>query len=184
MKVLISPVSNHSLFFLGYAECSQGYGIAMNPSPSSGVQLPNMVKLAKHFRLISTQVSAQLFIFQLNKAQLTKVKPLLELHRGTISVCSLRGIKDIVLQSTQTPMPLYHIEWSFGNQRDHQKIGTYVQIEDVLDPNAVFMFCVPQTDELFGLLTAAPFCLKPNGSASVVSSGMDSDWKFVLTSDI
>jgi hypothetical protein len=96
-----------------------------------------MVRIARHFKLVSTQVSETLILFSLSKSEIEKVLPLLEEHRGkrrkgkssrerenrrskgnkktnsagTISFLSLHGIKDIILGSTGAPMPLLHLHW-------------------------------------------------------------------------
>jgi hypothetical protein len=46
------------------------------------------------------------------------------------------------------------------------------------------MFCVPKSDPLLSIITGDPFLLTPTATASVISGGMKSDWKFVLTSEI
>eukprot|EP01130_Rhizamoeba_saxonica_P017929 TRINITY_DN8831_c0_g1_i1.p1 TRINITY_DN8831_c0_g1~~TRINITY_DN8831_c0_g1_i1.p1 ORF type:complete len:260 (+),score=30.75 TRINITY_DN8831_c0_g1_i1:769-1548(+) len=168
-------------FWRGLSETSCGYAITMN----SGIDTENakdtnlLVQLSKRVNLISVDLSTILLLWSLNYEEINNILPLLHMHRGRIAYYSLTGIKDIVLQSTNQPMSLYHVQFGPMGVFDQKDMGIFSHnpVE-----GAVHMFCCPSDDflveELFNL------GLEPSASASVLSRGIDMDWKYVLTSDI
>jgi hypothetical protein len=154
----------------GIRECNRGYSISMNPGDGSRNR---WVKVIEKFTLVKFTTSTQLGIYSLDAATMNDVAPLITQHRGNISYLSLKGIKDIRLQSTGDILPLVHVQWGATVHK-----GTSEVI-----PGYTHMFCVPNNDEL--ALSLAQKAIYPGASASVVSHGMDScDWRFILTSDI
>jgi hypothetical protein len=150
--------------------CTNGYGISMNPGDGK----PNrFVRLLQRFPLVKFRCSTILEIYTLDAATMYNIEPLLIEHRGPISYLSLQGIKDLRLESKAQAIPLLHLQWGSTSKKD------------VPSPMAGYkhMFCVPTDDELAKALSKMG--IYPCASASVVSHGMDnSDWKFILTSDI
>lgn len=71
---------------------------------------------------------------------------------------------------------------SYRFSRPPEIIGTYYNQPQ---ENSQHMFCVPESDvELLNILNSPPFSFVSMASASVIASSMESDWKFVLTSEI
>ncbi|MBX2864815.1 MAG: hypothetical protein KTR27_14790 [Leptolyngbyaceae cyanobacterium MAG.088] len=155
--------------------CDRGYAISMN----SGCDRANrLVKAFCRFPQMRFRHAINLGIYSLDAASMQTVEPLLISHRGPISYCSLKGIKDLRLQSSGQVLPLLHVQWG-GNGCGHR---SQTIIPEPL-PGHTHMFCVPEKDELTGILTQKGF--QPEAIASVISHGMDSnDWRFILTSDI
>lgn len=150
--------------------CTHGYTISMNPGDGS----PNRyVRVLERLSLVKFSCTVTLGIYSLDAATMRATEPLLVKHRGKISYLSLLGVKDLRLQSTGQTLPLLHVQWG---ATAHHGISEPI-------PGYTHMFCVPANDEL--ALWLAKEEIYPNATASVVSHGMDdSDWRFILTSDI
>ena len=173
-----------SLRLLRYAldsdmlRCARGYTISMNPGVSKASlqenRSPNrLARILERFAPIKFRCTTTLGIYSLNAEDMHVLTPLLVEHRGTISYLSLQGVKDLRLQSTKQILPLLHVQWGATANKG---------ISEPL-PGYVHMFCVPENDDL--ALALASRSIYPTASASVVSHGMDeSDWRFILTSDI
>ncbi|MBD2181762.1 GNAT family N-acetyltransferase [Aerosakkonema funiforme] len=150
--------------------CDRGYTISMN----KGDRTPNrLVSVLERFSPVKFSRTATLLIYSLDAENMRRYSSLLVEHRGNISYLSLRGIKDLKLQSTAEYLPLLHVQWgAIASTGISQPVPGYVH-----------MFCVPENDDLAqALVTEGIF---PTATASVVSHGMDKcDWRFILTSDI
>lgn len=165
-----------SLRLLRYAlncdieRCDRGYTISMNPGDGS----PNrLVRVFERFALVPFRCTTTLKLYSVDADKMRVLTPLLVEHRGAISYLSLQGIKDLRLQSTGQILPLLHVQWG---ATVHQGISEPL-------PGYAHMFCVPDKDDL--ALALAARSIEPTATASVVSHGMDeSDWRFILTSDI
>ncbi|MEM9215444.1 MAG: hypothetical protein AAGD25_14000 [Cyanobacteria bacterium P01_F01_bin.150] len=159
------------------AICDRGYAISMNPS---GDRDNRLVKAFCRFRSIHFHHSVNLGIYSLEASSMRILEPLLRHHRGPISYLSLKGIKDLRLQSSGQMLPLLHVQW--GNHKGHL---SHIPQSTRPEPVAGYthMFCVPENDKLTDVL--AQKGIQPGAIASVISHGMDNtDWRFILTSDI
>jgi Acetyltransferase (GNAT) family len=154
----------------GIRECNRGYTICMNPGDGS----PNRwVQVIERYSKIKFTTSTQLGIYSLDATTMSNAAPLITQYRGNISYLSLKGIKDLRLQSTGNILPLVHVQWGTNIEKGTQSVI----------PGYTHMFCVPVNDELAQALESKN--IYPDASASVVSHGMEnSDWRFILTSDI
>jgi hypothetical protein len=154
----------------GISECARGYLISMNPGDGS----PNrLVRVLEKYPVVKFTTATQLNIYSLDAEHMRAIVPLIIEYRGKVAYRSLAGIKDLQLQSTGQKLPLLHLQW--GANFD----------DCILEPIAgsTHMFCVANNDKLATLL--ADRSIYPNATASVVSHGMtESDWRFILTSDI
>jgi hypothetical protein len=154
----------------GIGECNRGYTISMNPGDGSRNR---WVKVIDNYSKIKFTTSTQLGIYSLDAAKMNDIAPLIMKHRGNITYMSLKGIKDLRLQSTGDVLPLIHVQWGANIEKGTQSVI----------PGYTHMFCVPNNDELAQELEHKG--IYPGASASVVSHGMsNSDWRFILTSDI
>jgi len=151
-------------------KCDRGYTISMNASDGK----PNrLVRIYEKFNLLRFRCSSILGIYSVDAEVMRSLEPILIKYRGKISYLSLQGIKDLKLQSNGKMLPLLHVQW-----------GENLPVE-IETPLAGYshMFCVPSGDELAIALQSKG--IFPNATASLVSHGMDqSDWRFILTSDI
>ena len=157
-------------FPINYLRCPRGYGISMNPGDGS----PNRAALGfQKLPFIPIQAETIIGLVSLDAEQMRRVQPTLEKHRGPVSYLSLAGIKDIVLESTGAPLPLLHAQFGPCAQPDipHPQDGS------------THMFCAPLGDPLLRELET--FGITPSSTATIVEHRMgQSDWRFILTSDI
>ncbi len=152
-----------------YPRCRRGYGISMNPG--DGSENP-MVRLLSHWRWSPIVPVARLGIYSLDAEAARAVTPLLRRERGPVSWWSPANVKDIVLQSTGAPMPLLHAE--YGRPRP----GCATAPRE----GHVHMVCCAEGDPLAAALAAEG--LHPGADATVFAHRMESDWRFVVTSEI
>jgi hypothetical protein len=154
----------------GISECARGYLISMNPGDGS----PNrLVRVLEKYSVVKFTTATQLNIYSLDAENMREIAPLIIEYRGEIAYRSLAGIKDLQLQSTGQKLPLLHLQWG-------------ANLDDCISEpiaGSTHMFCVPSNDNLAFLLINRS--IYPTATASVVSHGMaESDWQFILTSDI
>lgn len=153
----------------GYATCRRGYAISMDPPERENP----VVRLLGRFPLVPIRRVARLVLYSLDAAAMRDVAPRLLHHRGVIGYRSLAGVKDVVLESTGLPMPLWHVQ--------HGVFADPTRTEPIA--GGVHMFCVPDDDPLALELTRAG--IEPSATASVLAHGLDElRYDFVLTSDI
>ena len=158
-------------FPINYLRCRRGYAISMDPGDGRANQIANLLL---RFRWLRFSPPAKLLIWSLNREEIARAIPAIQKHRGPVSFLSLRGIKDIVLRSTEKPMLLLHVQ--FGPMG---AIGTAHPLD-----GATHMFCAPEKDPLASEIQNE-LKLKPSASATIISHRMkNDDWRWVLTSDI
>ena len=149
-------------FWQNYVRCPRGYAIAMNPPDH---RVPPAVRAFAHFKWLPMSLIDvwQLDIYAADAAALRPALPLLGAGRGPPRFISLLGTKDLVLQSTQMPLPLLHL--AFAPRRD----SASPQATEFAEPQELHthMWCVPQASALTTRLAAAGFT--PTASATVVS---------------
>lgn len=152
------------------ATCDRGYTISMNPGDSRANRL---VQVLTRFPDVSFRHAATLGIYSLDAASMLQLEPVITQHRGPLSYFSLKGIKDLRLQSNGEVLPLLHVQW-----------GATVQTSIPAPlPGNIHMFCAPLTDDLTVVLVRQE--IYPVATASVLSHRMDANnWRFILTSDI
>ncbi|HEY9858682.1 MAG TPA: hypothetical protein V6D16_04185 [Candidatus Obscuribacterales bacterium] len=153
----------------GLPTCVMGYTISMNAGDGSASR---WVRVLERFHQIAFCRATTLGIYSCDAMTMQKLEPLLTKHRGPITYLSLQGVKDLRLQSTGQILPLLHVQWGEG------KVGAIA----VPQPAYTHMFCAPTEDALVAELSGLE--VYPNATASVVSHRMQSDWRFILTSDI
>jgi GNAT superfamily N-acetyltransferase len=151
-------------------ECDRGYAISMN----AGDGKPNrLVRVYEKFNLVQFRCSSILGIYSVDAEVMRSLEPILIKYRGNISYLSLQGVKDLKLKSNGATLPLLHVQWG-----DHLPTEISTPVAEY-----THMFCVPRGDDL--AIALANQNVFPNAIASLVSHGMDeSDWRFILTSDI
>lgn len=151
-------------------ECDRGYAISMN----AGDGKPNrLVRVYEKFNLVRFHCSSILGIYSVDAEVMRSLEPILIKYRGNISYLSLKGIKDLKLKSNGDILPLLHVQWG-------DRLPTEISVPV---SGYTHMFCVPRDDDL--AIALANQNVFPNAIASLVSHGMDeSDWRFILTSDI
>eukprot|EP01125_Pyxidicula_operculata_P012979 TRINITY_DN4272_c0_g1_i2.p1 TRINITY_DN4272_c0_g1~~TRINITY_DN4272_c0_g1_i2.p1 ORF type:complete len:299 (-),score=36.97 TRINITY_DN4272_c0_g1_i2:119-1015(-) len=177
-----------SFFWYGVRKSWCGYAVNMSPNLPVGkehLHRSSLLKTMSYFPLIKAGHQTTLIFFSLDKEQIEKALDVLKVHRGQIAYLCLSGIKDIVLQSTGKPLNLWHVQFGpcgvFSQSSPESEIGI-VRQEPI--EGGTHMFCAPYDDPLVSTLKSEPFNFTPSASASVLGVGVDSDWKFILTSDI
>jgi len=101
--------------------------------------------------------------------------PILIKHRKYVSFTSLKGVKDLILKSTNKPLKLLHAAWN-NNKENMEPIKGYIH-----------MFCCHERDKLVRDIENIIIFDENNtkSTATIIQRGMDNcDWKFILTSDI
>jgi hypothetical protein len=152
-----------------YLRTPRGYAVSMNPGDGA----ENRVVRMKDHHVLKSSRAATLQIFSCDADAITRLRPVVERHRGPMSYLSLARVKDIVLGSTGKPMPLLHVQ--FGPCAE-------AGLPDP-QPDHTHMFCAPAGDPLAEETIALG--IEPAATASVVSHRMKGcDWRFVLTSDV
>ena len=153
-----------------YPISARAYAISMDTDR----ERPNRVaRMLSRFRLAPMSVATKLGIVSLDAERMRKVEPVLREHFGGVSYLSLAGKKDIILQSSQAPMPLLHVQFGPCAEQGHTE-----PIDD-----CVHMFCVSIDHPLLEVLKQQ--AIYPSATATVVHHRMEKwDWEFILTSDI
>lgn len=158
-------------FFLHYLKSRKCYGISMNSENNSNKTL----KILKNVKFNFFKSAGEVMIYSLSKEQLSRVIPLIEKYKGKVGSISLKGTKDIILQSTQRPIRLNHLVFNTNDE-----LGSYdgkVEVDDV------FMFCSKEGSPLTNELEAVG--LTESSTATIIHHGMQSwDWEFINTSEI
>ena len=157
----------------GWLRCGRGYGISMIPDGGES-RIPSIFR---RFPLIPIAPVATLRLWSWDADTAARALPLVASHRGPLSLLSLRGTKDIVLESTGAPLPLWHVQ--------HGPLAAPAALTTpaVPPPASTTMFCSPDPDPLTAALIASGF--PPSASALVVAHRMPAfPWHSILTSDI
>ena len=97
----------------------------------------------------------------LDSEKIKIIEPILQEHLGPISHLSLQGIKDIILQISQSAMPLLHIQFGPSAQKGYA---------DPID-GYIHMFCIPIDDPLVVVLEKQD--VYPSATATVIHHGME-----------
>jgi hypothetical protein len=162
------------LVMLGFREahqqCPRAYAVSMNPPRGAN---PVTRLMRRWFQRGS--VAGSLDLFSLSHDDMVDTLPVLQKAWGPVGFLSLAGIKDVVLESTGAPMPLWHVQ--HGAMASPRALNAP-------QPGGTHMFCVTQGTALHASLRSLG--RTPLGSATVLQYGMDG-WDFagaILTSDI
>lgn len=152
-----------------YPRCRRGYGISMNPPEGEN----RVLRIFRRFPMIPIVHAATLGFFSLAAEAMRTAEPVVRRHRGALSYLSLRGIKDLVLESTGAPLPLLHVQ--------HGPLAAPGHAEPV--DGAVHMLCAPVGDPVCQALVQLGHPV--SATATVITHRMDGyDWRQVLTSEI
>jgi len=149
-----------------YLKAQRGYAVSMNPTGT------RILKLAQKFNK-SIKSGGNLLIYSLNYGQITRVHNLLKSVWGDIKYLSLNGVKDLLFKNTNKPMKILHLQHG------------YTKLDGFDEPlfDYTCMLCCHENDKLVNILKS--FNITTNISATIIHYNMDeSDWKFILTSDI
>ena len=151
-----------------YLKCSRGYAISMNPSKGEN----RVVKLLTRLPQIPVSYTGKLNFYSFDENNAVELHKDLESKIGKISYLSLQGKKDLIMKSTGSRLPLFHIQhgamaedgFEFPNEK-----GTY-------------MICAFENSSL-DIFLSDRFLI--SATASILSHRMKlTNWNFVLTSDI
>jgi hypothetical protein len=152
-----------AVFLPNWLRCGRGYAIAMNP-PDGAV--PRSIRVFSHFRWVPKAL-VHAFALDLYSAPADATRAALPLI-GPGGFVSLRGIKDLVLESTRQRFELLHFRRDAGGEPQ---------------TGATHMWCVPREAPLNARLAAAGFM--PSASATVIWHRLGGfDWSTLDTSEI
>lgn len=158
------------VFLPNFLRCRRGYAISMNPGDGSENRV---VTNLTRFKWAPVHAGLTLELYSLDADAMREAAPVVTEQRGPLSYLSLRGIKDIVLESTGAPMPLLHVQ--FG---PFAAAGVPSPVQ-----GHTHMLCALRDDELSKALGRLGH--QPSATATILHSGMSSsDFRFVLSSDI
>jgi hypothetical protein len=151
------------------AATTPAFGISMNAADGSN----RLAAIARRCVEAGDLQTAQLVFFTFSFDTLPRVANVLEQALGNVAWFDPRGTKDIVLASTNAPMPLLHAQHGpcarpgAGPAR----------------PGNTHMLCLPANDPLAAALAARG--AQPMATATILHRGLPAfDWRHVLTSDI
>ena len=149
-------------------EDKQVYAVSMNPFKKNNTLAKVWNKTFKyHFKSDKT-----INIYSLNLDNSSKIRELLEEEIGTLSTRSTRGTKDIILQSTQSKLPLYHVCF---NKKENKNFE--------IDKNGIYMFCLLSDHSLNKKLEKLG--VEINSKATILQRNMDDyNFDFINTSEI
>ncbi|ARF12362.1 hypothetical protein Klosneuvirus_5_32 [Klosneuvirus KNV1] len=140
------------------------YGISMNNEKENKV-----LRLARRIPLLDFKKGPLLYIYSLDYEKMLKAKPIIQKHRRQFGLATLSGVKDLIIQSTEKPMPLLHLDWNKSN-------------DTILD-GYTYMFCCPEKDPMKIELDQND--IMTDITATIVYYNMNNfDWRFVMTSEI
>jgi hypothetical protein len=140
------------------------YGISMNTASRSN----RLLSLATRMPLLNLKFSEILNFYFIEMNVFKTVFP----DWKDLQVCSLKGIKDLVLNTSKKPMDFYHL-----SRRAESLDFSIKNIE-----SGKIMFCVPTQDIFVSKLDEAG--IKEFSTASVISNLNDIKWSFIESKDI
>ena len=154
--------------FRNYFKCPRGYAISMNPASGEN----RVVKLLKRLPKIPIACAGQLNFYSFDQTAAANIQKDLESKLGVISYLSLKGKKDLIMKSTASRLPLFHIQ--HGAMAAN---GTESPSE-----NGTYMICAFENCSLDKMLKNR-FLI--SATASILAHRLKPrDWSFILTSDI
>lgn len=154
--------------FRNYLKCRRGYAISMNPATGEN----RVVKLLKRLPHIPVGYAGKLNFYSFSKDEAASIQENLETELGKISYLSLRGVKELIMKSTDSPLPLFHIQ--------HGAMAA----DGIESPseNGTYMICAFENGRLDNMLKNR---FPISATASILAHRLRSkDWNFILTSDI
>jgi hypothetical protein len=116
--------------------------------------------------------AGQLNFYSFDLDEAASVQKDLEAELGKISYLSLRGVKDLIMKSTASPLPLFHIQHG----------ATATDGSESPSENGTYMICAFENDSLDNMLKSR---FPVSATASILAHRLKPrDWNFILTSDI
>lgn len=148
------------------------YGISMDPKDK-----PNpVVRLGSNIPFVNFKIAGTLLIYSCGYEEIQRAMPIIYRHRGLFCFVSLLGIKDIILKSTEQPIPLLHVHWGAEPER-----ASHIYQYPI--PKYTHMFCSPAWDPM--IIELASVNITTQVTATILHCNMNQcDWKFILTSSI
>lgn len=154
--------------FSNYLKCSHGYAVSMNPAKGKN----RVVKLIERFKWIPIRYAGKLNFYSFDEIEAQSFHNELETELGKISYLSLKGKKDLIMKSTNSRLPLFHIQ---HGAVDKNAISKPIE-------KGTYMICSSENSALDNLLRNR---FQVSATASILTHRMNpKDWNFILTSDI
>ena len=154
--------------FSNYLKCSRGYAVSMNPAKGKN----RVIKLIERFKWIPIRYAGKLNFYSFDQDDARDFHDKLSGELGKISYLSLKGKKDLIMKSTASRLPLFHIQHGAIEKNTMEK-----PTED-----GTYMICSNENSKLDNLLKDR---FSVSATASILAHRMNpKDWNFILTSDI
>lgn len=143
-------------FFQNYVRCPRGYAVAMDAADG---RMPPSLRSIQHFRWLSATATGyvRLNIYSADEEAMSRLWPVVTAGRAQARLVSLRGVKDLVLQSSKQPLPLLHLSFSAR--------PAPVSFE-APQPGSMHMWCAPQESALAQALSRLQ--VLPTATATVL----------------
>lgn len=152
-------------------ESSKVYAISMD----SGSKPNRVLNLAQKIILSDFKSGGKLYIYSLNAKELKRIDHHLESHFGPYHFVDLKGVKDLVLESTDQKMKIKHLVRNCyvpSFKKDWEACDSYT-----------YMFCIHSSDPFIERLEKLG--ITTNTTATIIHRGMDNtDWSFINTSEL
>jgi hypothetical protein len=151
------------------------YGITMNGKTENKI-----VRLAKKIPTMKFEIGPTLMIYSMDYKTFNakNVQNVIKKYRGDFGYTSLCEIKDLILQSTNLPMKILHLNWNDNDKNNNVDINNINDIN-----NYTIMFCCPNNDSMYDELIKNN--VTTDITAMIIHHNMyDCNWNFILTSDI
>lgn len=165
------PVKMFRKYFLPcYLKSQKGF--ALNMEDSSGKKNP-ITKIMETLPWTPLKKGARILFYYEGAEKTIDAMTVLKSSRPGISFSTLKGVKDLVLKSSNSPIPLLHMEWN------DKLPGTFeAPIKDHLH-----MWCLDETSELNKSLEAVN--IKPKAAGLIFHHRLSHlNWNDLRTSEL
>lgn len=160
-------------FFQNYLRCPRGYAVAMDPPDG---RVPPSLRALQHFKWLPATATGylRLNLYSADAAEMQRALPLLSTGEARPRFLSLRGAKDLMMQSTKTALPLLHLSFSSRPAP---------QVFEQPQSGYTHMWCLPQASSLSEHLHRHDF--RPSATATVIYHRLsDFDGSAIETAEI
>lgn len=145
------------------------YGISMN---SNDLESNKLINLATRIPALKLKQEGMLLFFLINNTQLDQIITLLNQHYSKLGYCSLMSVKNLIMSSTSTPIPLIHLV-----------PGGKSNVVINRDDNNDFMFCVSLSNKPL-IQELDQIKIQYVATASVISNITGCNWSFISSNEV
>lgn len=147
------------------------YAISMD----SGSNPNRILKLAQKIPFGNFKNGGKLYIYSLNKTEIQNIHSILTLRFGSYHFVDLKGVKDLILESSGERMKIKHLVrdcYISPKSLESQECDSFTH-----------MFCLHSSDSLIERLKGLGITTQT--TATIIHRGMENtDWSFINTSEL